>query len=387
MTALAINSPSQVNDLIIDFSELLKYPSQLLIKSWQKGISWRLHVNGEDETFEFLEEAPVSLDFIEMRKIYQHWYNTIPESIQHLVKRYKSSEFTVLYLTSHYQVARELFSSQPTLFFLLVSQGRKEKWTETKIIELLQNKRTALLKICDLPATRSALKLIQQLGFKQYGNAQYEIIRQLLTLPNYAKLNHLKVVDEPLAKLLCRYPELVATRLINSYQQNQWQHNIYTLLEDISQMAAGVGEANIMQRVGQCTSFEQVERLHDRLVYELNQRDPKTLPDVDYQEPPFEGTEHIIAITKSQDLLNEGKEQLHCITSYHKRIFNKQYYVYRITYPQRATLGLILQKGYKPQLDQLKLKRNHRVSEETSQYVLKWLAKSIEDYDLEIDYK
>jgi len=43
---------------------------------------------------------------------------------------------------------------------------------------------------------------------------------------------------------------------------------------------------------------------------------------------------------------------------------------------------LILQKGFKPQLDQLKLKRNFSVSEQTSEYVLQWLAKAIEDYDL-----
>jgi len=382
MTALVINASIQAEDLIIDFSELLKYPSQLLIKSWHKGVSWKLNVNGLDETFEYLEDAPIPLEFIETRETYHYWYKEVPQLIRHLVKGYKNIEFSVLYLTSRHCSAHELFVSQPTLFFLLITQARNEKWTELELIELLKNKRTALLEACQLPAKRSAVKLIQQLDFKQYGKTEYETIKQLLSYSNYEKINHLKAIDEHLASLLCRYPELIATRLITNYQSNQWQQNIYTLLDDITRMAAQLGIMNIIERVGQCTGFEQVETMHNRLVDEINQLDPHSLPDVNYQSPPFSGNEHIIPISNSQDLLKEGKEQRHCITSYHPRIFNKKYYAYRVIYPQRATLGLVLKKGFKPQLDQLKLKSNQRVSEETSRYVLQWLAKSIEDYEL-----
>jgi len=382
MTVLVINSTEQTNDLIIDFSELLKYPSQLLIKSWQKGISWKLSINGLDETYDYLDEAPIPLEFIETRKNYHYWYNEIPQSIRQSVKRYKNIEFSVLYLTSRYNVAHDFFIDQPTLFFLLIKQARTEKWTESKFINLLKHKRITLLKICQLPEKRSVLKLIQKLDFKQYGKTEQDYMRQLLSLPDHAKLNHLRVIDESLAKLLCRYPELIATRLINNYQHKQWQQSVYALLDDIRRMAAQLGVMNIIRRVGQCNGFEQVEGIHDRLVGELNQQGPNSIADVTYQQPPFEGTEHIVPITNSKDLVKEGKEQRHCITSYHSRIFNQQYYVYRITSPERATLGLILQKGFKPQLDQLKLKRNFSVSEQTSEYVLQWLAKAIEDYGL-----
>jgi len=384
MTVLSVQSTfhSYEDDLIIDFSELLAYPSQLLINSWQQGINWMLKVNGVDELYEYLEEAPIPLVFIKERECYHHWYNGIPEQIRQLAQHYKSIEFTALYLTSRYSAAYELFIHQPTLFFLLIKQAKEEKWEELKLTELLTYKRIDLLQACQLPARRSVLKLLQKMAFKHYGNPEYGYIKQLLALPNYEKLNHLESIDEFIAKLICRYPELVATRLINNYQKHHWQQSVYALFDDICRMATYVGVENIIKRIGACESIDQVERVHDRLVDQLNQLEAAVLSEVNYQAPPFAGTDCIIPIINSQSLVEEGKEQRHCIASYHAHIVHRRYYVYRVTYPERATLGITLQEGLKPELDQLKLKRNHPVSEETNQYVLKWLSKAIKDYEI-----
>jgi len=70
------------------------------------------------------------------------------------------------------------------------------------------------------------------------------------------------------------------------------------------------------------------------------------------------------------------------VASYHSAVYIGHYYVYRILYPQRATLGLRLKYGSKPQLDQLKAFQNQPVSEQTNQFVLNWLARELENYSV-----
>ena len=376
---MSVNHLSHLGDdhMVIDFNELFNYPSQVMFSYWHKGINWLLSVNGEKESHEYLEEAPLPLEIIATRAEYKSWYDAIPQEIIDRIGPYKNSEFAILYLTSRYAAAYELFIDQPTLFWLLINKAKQDNWSEGAFVNHLQQKRTVLLKICQLPSQRSALKLIQQLKFERYSVAEYVIIEKLLNIPDYAKLNHIKIIDKPLIKLINRYPEMVGTRLINNYHPDDWQVGIYDLLTDIYRMVAGLGTANVTHQIGQCRTYRNIQTLHDRLVDEFNQLKTGTLPDVTYQDPPFLGTEHIIPITNSKELIIEGKEQKHCITSYHPSIFNKQYYVYRVTYPERATLGLTLKNGFKPEFDQLKLKRNFSVSNETKLYVLSWLANSI----------
>jgi len=38
---------------------------------------------------------------------------------------------------------------------------------------------------------------------------------------------------------------------------------------------------------------------------------------INYQQHPFVETEYIAPISQSKNLVKEGKEQRHCITSYH----------------------------------------------------------------------
>ena len=154
------------------------------------------------------------------------------------------------------------------------------------------------------------------------------------------------------------------------------------LIEDCQRMAAQLVIRDMMQRIGQCQDHNQLRRLHDRLVGQINRRKLADLPHVCYREPPFAGNEYIIPITTSAELMNEGRQQRNCVASYHSAIFNGRYYVYRITHPQRATLGLTLKPGCKPQLDQLKGFQNQAVSEQTNQIVLNWLAREIGNYDL-----
>ena len=68
--------------------------------------------------------------------------------------------------------------------------------------------------------------------------------------------------------------------------------------------------------------------------------------------------------------------QHHCVASYHQRILAGRYYVYSVTAPERATLGIKLAANGEMTIDQLKLRYNGRPSSETQAMVEGWLAEA-----------
>lgn len=372
----------KANDLSVDFSELLHYPSQLLISSWSKGIRWFLYVDDTEEQGAYYQEAPLPLSFVLANPDYKAWFQSIPEPVLRRLGPYSNSEYTLLYLCSHYPAAYDLFVSAPTLLWLLVQQARLRQWPEHQIEALCRQKRTHIMQACGLPAKRVAVNLLSRLDFKTFGQVELADIRKLFRYSGYEKLSHVRRIDERLLQLIATYPKLIGSCLVSAYRPESWNHQSRCLIEDCERMAAQLVIHDMMQRLGRCKDHDQLQRLHDRLVGQINRRNRSDLPYVRYRNPPFTGTEHIVPITSSTELMVEGREQRNCVASYHPEIFNGRYYMYRITHPQRATLGLTLKPGYKPQLDQLKGFQNQPVSEQTSQTVLTWLAQELETYGL-----
>lgn len=384
MNALAISRPNDndPNALYVDFSELVDYPSQLFISSWPQGIRWRLQVDDSEEQGPYYQEAPLPLTLILADSSNQAWWQSIPAPVLQRLSPYANCEFAILYLCSHYPAVYDLFVSAPTLVWLLVQQARRQAWPEQQIEALCRQKRTQILQACQFPARPFAVNLLGKVRLNQFGGGELTAIHALLWRSNCQKLTHLPQIDERLLRLLFRYPELTDSHLAMTYRPEAWSYQAWRLIDDCRRMAAQLGVHNMLQRIGQCKHQDQLQLLHDDLVTRINSNKTTRLPDVNYGPPPFAGTEHIIPVTTSAELSEEGKQQRHCVVSYHDRIFRGRYYVYRITYPQRATLGLKLSYGFKPQLDQLKGFANQAVSEPTSQAVLSWLAREIENYVL-----
>jgi len=94
-----------------------------------------------------------------------------------------------------------------------------------------------------------------------------------------------------------------------------------------------------------------------------------------FPDAPFRGTEHIQPIATPKDLALEGKEMNHCIGNYGHSMLDGDLAVYRVTYPERATLAL--ERGRRGwYFGQLKLKDNRDPSAETVAIVEKWLKEN-----------
>ena len=85
------------------------------------------------------------------------------------------------------------------------------------------------------------------------------------------------------------------------------------------------------------------------------------------------GTDTIIPLTTERELLHEGSLQNNCVGSYGDVVSEGRTYIYRVLYPERATLSVAFRHG-NWELDEIKGPSNCSVSRATRRHVLRWLA-------------
>jgi len=384
---------SDKQELTIDLSKLLGKPASLILTSWKHGIVWSNVIDGEVELHKNpFEQSLFPIGFIS-HDLLKPWRATIPEAVIKRLRIYGGNAFGMLNICSCFQSADELFANNPILFWLLFTYAQQHNWHEFEFVKTCRLKQTEILKAINLPATKSTLKLLHKIKARQFAQQEYELIRELLTLDVHG-LNHRTTISLPLIKLIIHFPLLLNSKLLNHWN-GKGIKLLSELVQDIEHMThrMGLDRGAINQQLFSCRGIECVQRIHDKLVVQLNnkmiaittrnQEHPKQSEALLIQPfpiPPLLGNKHIIPITNTNMLLEESKLQHHCVAAYDEEIIQGDYYVYQILAPERATLGikvkrrLLQQKGEQPNLkiDQLKGYRNKAVSRETKEAVMLW---------------
>jgi len=368
-------------DLQIPSRELLIHclgDVTMRISYWNEGITWQIsNSKGMGERLSLFDTEPSLSVLPSHDEALQSWLAAIPDEIRIKAHKY-SGYFAILYLTSHYKQAYQLFSSQPTLFWLLLTLAKEAYWSEEKLLATMLLPRAEIALLCGLPAGRSVRKLLAKLDFIQFDVLAVSMIKKLTSLDANHKLNHCKTLHHRLVLLLLDYPELIGSRLIYQLSQSEWCEGIDTTFKDTLRLGQHLGINAIMANVSSLQSAEQLQQLHDELVERTNSKETEQqdeLEEIIYPEPPVLGNDNVIAIRNQIELIQEGIEQENCVASYHDDIVAGEYYIYKVIYPERATLGLNLAK--QPlELEQLFLADNQHVSENTGCLVKAWLEEN-----------
>lgn len=373
---------SDTNDnLIINFSQYFGYECIATITSWDKGISWSGVTESEDQTIEALSEMGVPFVAICSSEEAARWLATFPYGLQDRLiefeSKYRGTLYALLWCISRSKHAEELFEHSPLLVWVLLKTAQLRQWDADYVLSLFSCKRTEILSVCGLGESKSILKLFLKLKLNYFSQYEFDLITSYdwRSLSNY--LNHLPFIDDRLLKLLQRYPEFITSKLIQKFG-NQWNWKDFNMIfDDTLEMAAELGIRDIVTHASLCKDHNQLSNLHNKLVADINEQKSKATLLIEYNEPPIEGTSYIIPITNNHELFKEGKEQYHCIASYHARIFKGEYFAYKVLEPERATLGLRIIKGSGYSIDQIYMKFNGAVSADTRAAVSDWLNNAV----------
>lgn len=369
--------------LNIDLTRMLGYDFSVNIRPWNEGISWS-STSAEETTFhDYSAELPVTFALLKREKNANPWLDLLPQDIRSALdtydEKYSNVLFSTLWFISRGRHAYEYFLNQPRIVWFMLQHAKLYKWPELYVASLFSEKRRTILEACGLPGNKSCLNFLAKFSSESYGPRQFKFIRGALNTADYRRVTHLKFVDEHIFDFMQKHQELPWSNLLIHYDGHWNLTSLNSIINDIVRIAQDTGCPNILNRICKFKNLTQINRLHDDLVDKTNQRMIDTIPDIHYPSPPIPGNDDIVPVSNKKDLVTEGIDRHHCISSYHDRILAGDYYVYRISHPESATLGITKTQNKLWKIDEIKTKFNGKPSDETTKTVYSWFSEACRD--------
>jgi hypothetical protein len=369
----------QTGDLKLDLTSLVGYNLQLCIATWSSGIRWSTISESDPYEFHYFQKPGIPLNKLVDIAEASEWISNFPDGLVEkcldFEEQYEGSLFTALWFASRYPHFHELFLSGPFYAWLILSMAERKHWTEKQIVTLARQKRREILKACGFNGNKSEQKLLCRYQTRRMTLEQIQKLAHLSQMDGIQSLNHLGNFDRNLLNFALQYPEFLQSRLIHSYRITSWSWEQFRHdLDGIVRMSGAMGVPDPITSIFNCVTRNAVNNLHDRLVDQFTESEADRITDTAFPEPPYQGNETILPVTSNRELFKEGKKQRHCVFSYRDSINKGTYYVYQIMEPERATLGIKRKNGIW-EIDQVKLHRNQRPTDETLEAINNWLNK------------
>lgn len=344
----------------------------------------------------------------------------LPEAIRVRLGRFRFGQWRLLRLAARAPKFLELIDSNPALAWALASprvfHACAPRDLEAAAVERIQHRQRDIATWLGFPAGEGSVRLLKKVPPDSCGAVPLLELRELAS-------------DAAAAERLRHLPELSATAIlavgsrilgpsltpaalqqivgeIARVRQGNGRGGppaecqapdgptIAHLLEDAARMAQMLPGANTPRPVH---SVRALRRQHDEMVEAFNRlaapREiepppppvprrarrappappvPPAAPASDFPPAPFPPGDGIAPLTSAVDLAEEGRLQHNCVASYADRVRSGAYYVYRVTAPARATLGLRRERSGAWRMDQLSGPRNQTVSMGVRAHVAQW---------------
>lgn len=317
------------------------------------------------------------------------WFTTVPMEIRNILSRFRDRQWYLLVLLARCgPAAMDLVRSNPALAYALASNWVFHKPPVKKPLRSVR----ALLNV-----GKNQRDILAWLGFphrESHRKLLMKINPIALTITSLLYLRK-SMEDECTMKALRHLDQLNTGVIRIATDPHLLSHVTPTFLQEISALKKenrNAKTAHVLMdsiRMFQCImpeyrkfpmvrSLGKLNEIHESLLHDLKLVIKGGVINIPFPKPPVEGTEHIIPITNSRDLVEEGRIQKNCVASYLEDIIiDRSVYIYRVLSPERCTLSLE-RKDTGLVIDQLKQSCNKPASFQTHQQVRKWLMSHLE---------
>ncbi len=316
----------------------------------------------------------------------------IPENIRTRLGRFRFGQWQLLRLVAREPAMFDLIHSNPALAWALASAGafvdHPPRDIDGAALERVRHRQRDIAGWLGFPATEGSIRLLKKVPPDSCGTVPLLELRKLAADAAAAEsLRHLR--ELPATVILAAGSRILGpsltpaalrdvieeiARLKNGDGQRPQppeapEPTIAHLLEDAARMAQMLPGANSPRPVN---SVRALRRRHNELVAQFLHFAGPPSSQRAFPAPPLPPGDGIQPITKLGQLREEARQQQNCVASFAKRIASGGYYVYRVTQPGRATLGLRRDRQGRWHIDQLAGPRNRKVSMELRAHVLRW---------------
>lgn len=307
------------------------------------------------------------------------FFSNVPLEVRDLVARFQTRQWQLLvFATEHRSAALELMSSNPALAFCLASRtsfapgqpaGNVTAWG-------LAQRRRDLAASLGFPARESVVKILAKIPPEECRLRLLKVLACRLQDHWVRKsLAHIAVIKkEILGVLHSSFYRSVTPSFISGLArlptETLQELEPDRLLDNAGRVYHRWKCRNLPKHRFQ--SIEQLRKFVNELERKVTERKLRTLLQIKFPPPPFPGTEAIRAIHTPQLLLEEAGQQHNCLVDYCQQVADGTFYAYRMTSPERGTIGLTkTPSGW--ELSQVAGPCNKPVAEETEQVLKEWV--------------
>lgn len=356
--------------LIIDWSEALGHPCELVIGAWDTGLMVTSRDSIEQHALQLGDIGDWLFNINDIATA--EWLDSIPSEILAAVNKLPSRRAELLQCAAEDAACKDLLLINPLLLWCLLDRGI----LNARDIDdyLLMEKQRYLCHRIGLSGTRQQVKLLRRAAQSQLDQKSIRDFVELLDHTDVCQFfAHGGEISSEVIALIKSNIWLVsctAAALIPSLvgvANRRIFDDVLRMMEDISALK-------------RCKTVASLNRLHDALVEELNERDHKTLKRdgagnlVPFPSPPLIGSDSIRPIMGQIELLKEGREMRHCIASYITSVLAGEFYVYQMLDPQRLTIGVVVTAWGQCYLKEVRGRGNSLPSDYAMNMVTSWFA-------------
>ncbi|GGP55155.1 hypothetical protein GCM10009347_22410 [Shewanella algicola] len=334
----------------------------------------------------------LGLNFITQFVSGDEWLAQIPEQYISITNAFPEHQYQLLWLAANSEQAAQLLLMRPLLLVLICEQYPIDN---EKALALSQLGQRDILCELGYDNARAALKFIDKLTLKFDRDIELKFLKKLLDkrMCRYKVFKHHQVINYLTISLDNRYPFLTCTKLGHAIANNKniKRGPLRACLADTIALGLALGINEPANRIGQLSSFDELERLHQQWIDQRNdiERLEHRPVDADTPYPQLIASEpNFVAIDNYDALIHEGMTQKHCIAVYHNRIVAGHYCAFKMDHPQRVTIGVKVNKRIGMlELDQIKGIRNAIATNETQELVYAWFERVKKIYKQGYDHQ
>lgn len=358
--------------LEIDWTESLGHQLRLVLSTWGDGLRVESYEDGEVEALDITDvgDWPFKSADVAIEK----WRGSFPAEVKSALERLPKHNARIASLAVKSEALRDLLVSNPFLFWGLCEYGDFTPEDMATAEMLAQTKQRDLCAVVGLNGTQQEVRLLRSAAMVSFTNDDLRAFFRLLKKPGVCNyLSHQPVICVEDVQLLLRHPWIAncpARPLIPKLRDRGVRRTFIDVLRMLENISA----------LQQCKTVVALERLHDRLVVDLNDGRGKDLIRDEHGQPlplpapPLEATDKIKPVTSQSDLILEGREMHHCIASHLKSVVDGKFVVYRMTEPERLTIEVLVMGDGQCFLKEVRGKCNRLPSDESMGIIEQWFS-------------
>lgn len=311
------------------------------------------------------------------RCAFGRYRSTFPDEVARATERYPSRHWRVLRLFRSRPQAVELAEQNPALAFCLASHGRfRERCPHDAVVEMSRRRQRDIMGWLGFPDAQGAARMLSRIVPEAVHLRSMRRLQRALMDPAVGQiLAHTPVIHAGVLGLVSEprilhavTPALVAE--VADRRDELCRPATARMLVDLDAM---VRQFPAIARPATFRTIARLREVHDEVALQYSARRDLCRTSRRFPRPPIPGNSEIVPIRTARGLVNEGAAQGHCVANYIDRVLRGTVYVYRVHYPERATLSIVPAPDGGWEIEDLLLSYNREPDSETWEHVESWL--------------